>query len=94
MWRNWNQGRLEEAEGLEAQVVEARKRVLVAEHPGTLAGMNNLAFTWKGRGRHKEAVALMEECIELEERVLGADHPSTLSSRMALARWKRGTQIC
>jgi hypothetical protein len=33
----WNQGRWKEAEDLEVQVIETRKRVLVAEHPSTLS---------------------------------------------------------
>ncbi|RDK41730.1 hypothetical protein M752DRAFT_319773 [Aspergillus phoenicis ATCC 13157] len=43
----WNQGRLKEAEELEVQVLELRKRVLGPEHPDTLASMANLAFAWK-----------------------------------------------
>jgi hypothetical protein len=40
-----------EAEELEVQVLETRKRVLGMEHPGTLMSMANLAFTWKSQGR-------------------------------------------
>jgi hypothetical protein len=43
------EGRYEEAEELEVQVMETRMRVLGEEHPDTLASMNNLAFTWKER---------------------------------------------
>jgi hypothetical protein len=42
-----NQGRWKEAEELEVQVMETRKRVLGEEHPSTLTSMNNLAFTLK-----------------------------------------------
>jgi len=38
-----NQGRWKEAEGLELQVMETRKRVLGQEHPDTVASMANLA---------------------------------------------------
>jgi len=41
----WNQGRWKEAEELEVQVMETRKRVLGQEHPSTLTSMANLAFT-------------------------------------------------
>ena len=42
-----NQGRWNEAEGLEVQVqvIETRKRVLGEEHPDTLTSMANLAST-------------------------------------------------
>lgn len=38
-------GRWEEAEQLEAQVIETRKTKLGADHPSTLTSMANLAFT-------------------------------------------------
>jgi hypothetical protein len=47
----YEDGRWNEAESAFSQVIEARKRVLVPEHPDTLTSMNNLAFTWKGKGR-------------------------------------------
>jgi hypothetical protein len=48
-----DQGRWEEAEKLEVQVLEVRKEVLGPEHPGTLTSMNNLAFTWKSKAKSK-----------------------------------------
>ena len=42
------QGREDEAEKLEVQVIEIQKEKLEADHPSTLISMNNLAFTWKG----------------------------------------------
>jgi hypothetical protein len=84
----WNQGRWKEAEELEVQVMETRKRVLGAEHPDTLTSMNNLAFTWKRHGRGAEALNLMEECVQLRTRILGVDHPHTLSSSAALIGWQ------
>jgi hypothetical protein len=44
-----NQGRWKEAEELEVQVRETRKRVLGAEHPSSLTSMNYLAYTWRTR---------------------------------------------
>ena len=40
-----DQGRWEEAEKLEVQVIETSSRVLGEEHPDTLTSMNNLVFT-------------------------------------------------
>ncbi|KAM7188718.1 hypothetical protein V8F33_010488 [Rhypophila sp. PSN 637] len=40
-----HQGRWKEAESLEVQVMETRKRVLGEDYPDTLTSMNNLAFT-------------------------------------------------
>jgi tetratricopeptide (TPR) repeat protein len=41
-----NQGRWKEAEELEVQVMETRKRVLGQKHPDTLTSMANLASTY------------------------------------------------
>jgi Tetratricopeptide repeat len=83
-----NQGRWKEAEDLEVQVMETRKRVLGQEHPGTLTSMNNLAFTLKSQGRDEKAVALMVQCVNLRKMKLGVDHPHTKSSLKALNKWQ------
>jgi putative hemolysin len=53
-----NQGRWNEAEKLEVQVMETRKTVLGAEHPDTLTSMANLASTYQHQGRWNEAEKL------------------------------------
>ncbi|EAQ87916.1 hypothetical protein CHGG_04535 [Chaetomium globosum CBS 148.51] len=82
-----NQGRWKEAEALEVQVMETRKRMLGEEHPDTLASMNNLAFTWKGIGRDGDALGLLQTCFDLQQQVLGEAHPSTVSTLSALEAW-------
>jgi hypothetical protein len=57
-----------------------------AEHPNTLASMNNLAFTWKGKA--KEASALIEECIRYWTICVGIDHPNAQSSIDTLKQWR------
>jgi hypothetical protein len=52
----WNQGRWKEAEELEVQVIETRKRVLGEEHPSTLNAISNLAFTLNSQNRNKDAI--------------------------------------
>ena len=83
-----NQGRWKEAESLEVQVMDTRKRVLGDSHPSTLTSMNNLAFTFKRQGKHEAAITLMRECCELRKEVLGAEHPYTQSSYEALKGWE------
>src|SRR5438477_12756555 len=73
-----DQGRWEEAEKLEVQVMETRKTKLGADHPDTLTSMANLAFTWKDRGRHADAVALMTDGAEARQRILGRDRKSAV----------------
>ena len=81
----WNQGRSKEAEVLDVQVMETRKRVLGQEHPDTLTSMANLASTYRNQGRLKEAEELLVQVIETLKRVLGQEHPSTLNSMNNLA---------
>ena len=75
------------ARDLQASILAARKQVLGAEHPRTLAAWHNLAY-WTGRagdpaGTRDQFAAL----LEVRERVFGADHPHTLTTRSNLARW-------
>ena len=73
---------------MKVQVMEISKRVLGEEHPDTLTGMNNLAFTMKEQGRTVEAIKLMTECVQLRNEVLGTEHPDALSSTAALSEWQ------
>jgi len=50
-----NQGRWKEAEELEVQVMETRKRVLGQEHPDMLTSMNNLAEVLRDQGKYAAA---------------------------------------
>ena len=53
-----NQGRWNEAEKLQVQVIETRKRVLGDEHPSTLTSIANLASTYWNQGRWNEVEKL------------------------------------
>ena len=46
------------AESLEVQVVNLRKKLLGEEHPETLSSMANLAETYRNQGRWNEAEEL------------------------------------
>jgi hypothetical protein len=83
----WKQGRWNEAEKLEVQVMETRKTVLGAEHPDTLTSMKNVAYTWKSQGKLQDAVTLMKRCSEMRRKVLGPSHPDSTSSSRALNEW-------
>jgi hypothetical protein len=96
----YSDGRFEEAEELDVQVMERRSRVLGEEHPSTLTSMDNLASTYSNQGRWKEAEELEVQVIERSSRVLGEEHPSTLTSMANLAstyrnqgRWKEAEEL-
>jgi hypothetical protein len=82
-----NQGRWKEAEELEVQVMETRKRVLGAEHPDTLTSMANLAYTLKDQDRDDEAIELMTSCLELSMKVLRPSHHHTQGALGTLLAW-------
>ena len=64
----WNQGRWNEAEQLELQVMDLRKKVLGAEHPDTLTCMENLASTYRNQGRICESEKLELEVMNIKIR--------------------------
>jgi len=78
-------GLWQDAEELNVQVMETRKRVLGAEHPDTLISISNLASTFWSQGRWKEAEELEVQVLKTKKRVLGAEHPDTLISIANLA---------
>jgi Tetratricopeptide repeat len=59
------QGRWNEAETLQVDVVELRKRLLGAEHPDTLKSMADLAATYRQQIRWNEAEALINDIEQI-----------------------------
>ena len=53
-----SQGRWNEGEKLEVQVMDMRKKLLGAEHPHTLTSMASLASTYWNQGRWNDAEKL------------------------------------
>jgi hypothetical protein len=58
---------------------------LGADHPDTLASMNNLAEGYRAAGKLELALPLFEETLKLKKAKLGADHPDTLITMSSLA---------
>ncbi|MEM8996385.1 MAG: tetratricopeptide repeat protein, partial [Acidobacteriota bacterium] len=73
-------GDIQGARELHEQALDARRRVLGAEHPDTLISINNLAATLSALGNAEGARDLCEQALDVRHRVLGAEHPSTLIS--------------
>ncbi|KAL4998871.1 hypothetical protein BDV10DRAFT_184773 [Aspergillus recurvatus] len=93
-------GRYNEAEKLQVQIVKSRKQLLGLEHPATLISMGNLALTYWNQGRWKEAEELQIQIMESRKQVLGPEHPATLTSMHNLAstyldqgRWKEAEEL-
>jgi predicted Zn-dependent protease len=74
-----------QAEPLLLQGLEARRRVLGAEHPQTIAVMNNLAELYRRAGKPAEAETLFTQVLGLRRRILGPDHPNTTAVLTSLA---------
>lgn len=67
--------------------MQTRKTKLGEDHPDTLNGMANLAFTWKQSGQKVEAINLLGYCIAKQKRTLGLNHWLTLANSTALVHW-------
>jgi hypothetical protein len=84
----WLDGRWEEAEQLEMQVMETRKTKLGEDHPDRLSSMANLAFTCKSSGHNAQAIDLLRNCLAKQRQKLGLDHTLTLSTSRTLLAWE------
>ncbi|KAJ5610368.1 hypothetical protein N7510_007087 [Penicillium lagena] len=83
-----DQGRWEEAERLEVQVMETRKTKLSVDHLDTLTSMANLAFTWKSSGHNTQAFDLLRDCLSKQKQILGLNHHHALSNSRTLMEWE------
>jgi hypothetical protein len=81
----WEQGRSDEAERLEVEVLELYKEVLGSKHPDTITAMANFASTWRQQGQSDEAEQLKVEVLTLCKEVLGLKHPDTIRAIANLA---------
>lgn len=79
------QGKHEEAELINREVLRARKHVLGEEHPDTLTSGSNLASSLSHNGKHEEAELINRAILGVRRRVLGDEHPDTLTSGGNLA---------
>ena len=96
----WENGDLNNAEQLEVQVMDMRKKLLGAEHPDTLASMENLATTYSKQGRWNEAEQLQVQVMDMRKKLVGEEYPDTLTSMGNLAniyqkqgRWIEAEQL-
>ncbi len=63
---------------------DIRKVKLGADHPDTLATLDNLALAYIATGQATEAVALTEQVRDARMKHLGPDHPGTLAALNSL----------
>lgn len=78
-------GELKEAERLQKEAIEIRKKILGVQHPDTITASANLAGTYRELGKLIEAKVLQEEVVNLRKAILGARHLSTLTASNNLA---------
>ena len=75
----------EVAERLSRQVLDARLRVLGAEHPDTLRSMCQLEVILRYQRKFAEAEPLIRQAVETSRRVLGDEHQVTRETMTSLA---------
>ena len=88
------------AEHLEDQVMNMRKRLLGVEHPYTLTSMENLAITYRNQGRWNKAEQLGIQVMDMRKRLFGSENLDTLKSMANLTityrnqgRWNEAEQL-
>jgi tetratricopeptide (TPR) repeat protein len=79
------QGYLSEAEKLEQQVLDTRKRILGTTHIDTIMAAANLARTYKALGKFGEAEKLESHVLDAWRMLLGEKHRYTLTAMGNLA---------
>jgi len=67
------------------QVLDAKKRILGVEHPGTINAMANLAATNQYLGKYTQAEKLAMQVLDASKRILGLEHPDTIRDMANLA---------
>ena len=85
----WNQGRWNEAEQLEIQVTDMRKKLLGADHPETLSSMANLACTFRNQGKCNESEQLEIQVTDMRKKLL---HQQIQQNRESLGKILRAGQ--
>lgn len=85
--------RLDEAESLLREVLEASERVLWRTHLDTLVTMDCLAGLLYQKGEQTEALELQEECLAGRIRGLGDDHQLTEKTKRDLERMKHSENM-
>ena len=84
-WLLDEQGYSNEAEKLEIQVLNARKKILGEDHPETILAMENLASTYSNLGKYTEAEKAQIQVLDAKNKIVGEEHPDTLIAMGGLA---------
>ncbi|PVF95039.1 hypothetical protein CPB86DRAFT_739370 [Serendipita vermifera] len=86
------QGKWNEAEMLDRDVLAMCQRILGPEHPDTIHASTNLASTLHEQGKWNEGEILDREVLSMCQRVLGPEHPQTIhaSANLASTFYKQG----
>jgi tetratricopeptide (TPR) repeat protein len=79
------QGKDQEAEVMEIQMLVRKERVLGLYDPLTLASVSNLALLFDRQGKHEEAELMLQQTLAQLEKAQGSEHPYTLTSMNNLA---------
>jgi hypothetical protein len=86
------QGRWNEAEKLEVDVINGRKAKLGSNHPDTLTGMANLAYTYWNQRKLDAAYSLLFLVVEKMQLVMGMQHPTVLHYNKGLDKLSKARQ--
>jgi eukaryotic-like serine/threonine-protein kinase len=67
------------------RALDLRRQVRGADHPDTLASLNDLGMAYQNAGKLEHAASLLEDALARRRTVLGSEDPKTLKSLDSLA---------
>jgi hypothetical protein len=83
------QGRWEDAENMQADVVQIRRRTVGGHHPDTISSMADLTAIYRVQHKWRHADSLGIQVCQLSNAMLGTDHPTTLDNMAHLDEHSR-----
>ena len=81
----FQQGKYAQAETLNNQTLEIRRRVRGPEHPDTLSTLSDFASMYQRQGKYALAENPAAQALTGKRHTLGPEHPDTIDSASALA---------
>ncbi|WP_250032378.1 FxSxx-COOH system tetratricopeptide repeat protein [Paractinoplanes maris] len=78
-------GEYRQAQEMDLDTANRRRRILGFDHPDSLWAASNLAVDWRQLGEYQKAEQVDQDTYDRRRRVLGESHPDTLSSASNLA---------
>ena len=78
---------------LNIQILNARSRILLMEHPDRISAMGNLPVTYKHKGKYTEAKKLEIQVLDAMIKTLGVQHSDTIIAMGNLGKYTEAEKL-